>query len=267
MNSSPTIVQRYPKRRSVMRTTMPPIPEKQKLAQRARDSHFRAIMKISGLRAYRIRSSPSMRGATSGPAATPSPCSTRPSSPSRPMPASPAMARCARSGLPTCRRTPRARAPGSPSWHRSCSAQDPLALGALNQRMDAAHARPSLRQVGDRHGVLGHPRQGERPARLRRSWADASATTSRCTGRSRRNTPDAMAAKIAGYRAEGYRKFQLKVGGDPDDRHRAHPGRRRHAAARRRADRRRQHRLDAARRARAWPTRCATSTSTSSSRA
>jgi L-alanine-DL-glutamate epimerase-like enolase superfamily enzyme len=29
-------------------------------------------------------------------------------------------------------------------------------------------------------------------------------------------TPDAMAAKVAGYRREGYRKFQLKVGGDPD---------------------------------------------------
>ena len=26
-----------------------------------------------------------------------------------------------------------------------------------------------------------------------------------------------MAAKVAGYRAEGYRKFQLKVGGDPDE--------------------------------------------------
>ena len=25
-----------------------------------------------------------------------------------------------------------------------------------------------------------------------------------------------MAAKVAGYRAEGYRRFQLKVGGDPD---------------------------------------------------
>ncbi len=29
-------------------------------------------------------------------------------------------------------------------------------------------------------------------------------------------SPDAMAAKVAGYRAEGYRRFQLKVGGDPD---------------------------------------------------
>ncbi|MDP6035814.1 MAG: enolase C-terminal domain-like protein, partial [Verrucomicrobiota bacterium] len=28
--------------------------------------------------------------------------------------------------------------------------------------------------------------------------------------------PGAMAKKIAGYRAEGYRRFQLKVGGDPD---------------------------------------------------
>ena len=28
--------------------------------------------------------------------------------------------------------------------------------------------------------------------------------------------PEAMAQKVAGYRAEGYRRFQLKVGGDPD---------------------------------------------------
>jgi L-alanine-DL-glutamate epimerase-like enolase superfamily enzyme len=29
-------------------------------------------------------------------------------------------------------------------------------------------------------------------------------------------SPDEMAAKVAGYRGEGYRRFQLKVGGDPD---------------------------------------------------
>jgi len=29
-------------------------------------------------------------------------------------------------------------------------------------------------------------------------------------------SPDHMAAKVAGYREEGYRRFQLKVGGDPD---------------------------------------------------
>ena len=29
-------------------------------------------------------------------------------------------------------------------------------------------------------------------------------------------SPDGMADKVAGYRTEGYRRFQLKVGGDPD---------------------------------------------------
>src|SRR5260370_35498971 len=31
------------------------------------------------------------------------------------------------------------------------------------------------------------------------------------------DSPEAMAERGAGYRAEGYRRFQLKVGGDPDD--------------------------------------------------
>jgi len=30
------------------------------------------------------------------------------------------------------------------------------------------------------------------------------------------DSPEAMADSVAGYRAEGYRRFQLKVGGDPD---------------------------------------------------
>src|SRR4029078_8527662 len=30
------------------------------------------------------------------------------------------------------------------------------------------------------------------------------------------DTPHAIAGRVAGYRAEGYRRFQLKVGGDPD---------------------------------------------------
>ena len=29
------------------------------------------------------------------------------------------------------------------------------------------------------------------------------------------DTPERMAERVAGYRAEGYRKFQLKVGGEP----------------------------------------------------
>ena len=34
--------------------------------------------------------------------------------------------------------------------------------------------------------------------------------------------PEAMARRVAEYRAEGYRRFQLKVGGDPAGRHRTH---------------------------------------------
>ena len=30
------------------------------------------------------------------------------------------------------------------------------------------------------------------------------------------NTPEAMAENVTAYREEGYRRFQLKVGGDPD---------------------------------------------------
>ena len=29
-------------------------------------------------------------------------------------------------------------------------------------------------------------------------------------------SPDEMAASVGGYRSEGYTRFQLKVGGDPD---------------------------------------------------
>ena len=80
-------------------------------------------------------------------------------------------------------------------------------------------------------------------------------------------SPEAMAAKVAGYRAEGYRRFQLKVGGDPD----ADIARIRAVAAvlqaGRPARRRRQHRLAAARGGCASSAPCATSTSTSSSRA
>ena len=45
--------------------------------------------------------------------------------------------------------------------------EDPPQLGKLNRRMDAALQGPPLRQVGDRHGLLGHPRQGDGPAGLR----------------------------------------------------------------------------------------------------
>ena len=44
--------------------------------------------------------------------------------------------------------------------------EDPLQLGKLNRRMDAALKGHAYVKSGDRHGLLGHPRQGDRPAGL-----------------------------------------------------------------------------------------------------
>ncbi len=77
--------------------------------------------------------------------------------------------------------------------------------------------------------------------------------------------PEAMAEKVAGYRAEGYRRFQLKVGGDPDADIARIQAVAAVAAARRPAGRRRQHRLADARGRARGPGRRATWTSTSSS--
>jgi len=92
---------------------------------------------------------------------------------------------------------------------------DPLALGELNRRMDAAmRGHPYVKSpidvacwdlLGQAAGLSvatlmgGHV--GERFA-LYRAISQES--------------PEAMAGRIAQYRAEGYRKFQLKVGGEPD---------------------------------------------------
>jgi L-alanine-DL-glutamate epimerase-like enolase superfamily enzyme len=92
---------------------------------------------------------------------------------------------------------------------------DACEIGALNHRMDAA--------------LQGHPyvKSG-----LDMACWDILGKVARlpvCTllgGRFGENiilyraisqeSPDAMAAKVGRYRAEGYRRFQLKVGGDPD---------------------------------------------------
>jgi L-alanine-DL-glutamate epimerase-like enolase superfamily enzyme len=93
--------------------------------------------------------------------------------------------------------------------------EDPLQLGKLNRRMDAAlkgHAyvksgidmacwdilgkatkQPVCTLLGGRFGEDFH---------LYRAISQES--------------PEQMASKVAGYRADGYRRFQLKVGGDPD---------------------------------------------------
>ena len=60
-------------------------------------------------------------------------------------------------------------------------------------------------------------------------------------------SPDEMAENVAGYREEGYRRFQLKVGADPQGRHRTHTLCWRHIGAERQAHRRCQHWLAHAR--------------------
>ncbi|MFO0930644.1 MAG: cis-3-hydroxy-L-proline dehydratase [Gemmataceae bacterium] len=92
---------------------------------------------------------------------------------------------------------------------------DPTQLGALNRRMDAAlQGHPYVKSgidmacwdlLGKATGqpvcVLLGGRYGDDVGLYRAISQEA---------------PEAMAARVAGYRAEGYRKFQLKVGGDPD---------------------------------------------------
>src|SRR3954470_2335997 len=92
---------------------------------------------------------------------------------------------------------------------------DPRELGKLNQRMDAAlKGHPYVKSgidiacwdiLGQATGlpvcVLLGGRFGE-AIRLYRAISQES--------------PDQMATRVAGYRAEGYTRFQLKVGGDPD---------------------------------------------------
>ncbi|HWE39986.1 MAG TPA: cis-3-hydroxy-L-proline dehydratase [Isosphaeraceae bacterium] len=92
--------------------------------------------------------------------------------------------------------------------------EDPTQLGKLNRRMDAAlKGHPYVKSALDvacwdlLGKVAGMPvcmllggRYGE-DFGLYRAISQQS--------------PEAMAENVAGYRAEGYRRFQLKVGGDP----------------------------------------------------
>ncbi len=92
---------------------------------------------------------------------------------------------------------------------------DPRQIGRLNRRMDAAlQGHPYVKSALDiacwdiLGKVTGQPvcvllggRYGEDFVLYRAISQDE---------------PEAMAQRVAGYRAEGYRRFQLKVGGDPD---------------------------------------------------
>ncbi|MCX6379095.1 MAG: mandelate racemase/muconate lactonizing enzyme family protein [Armatimonadetes bacterium] len=77
--------------------------------------------------------------------------------------------------------------------------ENPCELGKLNQRMDAA--------------LKGHQVTGQPVSILMGGRYGDDVTLYRAISQ---ESPETMAGKVAGYRAEGYRRFQLKVGGDPD---------------------------------------------------
>ena len=93
--------------------------------------------------------------------------------------------------------------------------EDPTQLGRLNRLMDARlKGHPYVKSALDiacwdiLGQVAGLPACTLLGGRFGEDFALYRAISQR--------TPDEMAANVAGYRREGYRRFQLKVGGDPD---------------------------------------------------
>jgi len=92
---------------------------------------------------------------------------------------------------------------------------NPLELGAVNRLMDSAmRGHPYVKSAIDMAcwDLLGKA-SGLPVATLMGGHVGADVALYRAISQ---DTPERMAASVAGYRAEGYRKFQLKVGGDPD---------------------------------------------------
>jgi L-alanine-DL-glutamate epimerase-like enolase superfamily enzyme len=92
---------------------------------------------------------------------------------------------------------------------------DPLALGTLNERMDAAmrgHAYVKSAIDMACWDILGHV-SGLPVATLMGGRVGDDFALYRAISQ---DSPDRMAERIREYRQAGYRKFQLKVGGDPD---------------------------------------------------
>ena len=92
---------------------------------------------------------------------------------------------------------------------------NPLHLTALNQRMDSALKGHRLRQVGLDMACWdcwAKP-AGEACVELLGGPTADDFVLYRAISQ---EDPESMAGKVAGYRSEGYRRFQLKVGGDPD---------------------------------------------------
>ncbi len=92
---------------------------------------------------------------------------------------------------------------------------NPCEIGVLNLRMDAAlQGHPYVKSGIDMAcwDILGKV-SGLPVCTLLGGRFGSEITLYRAISQ---ESPEAMAAKVAGYRAEGYRRFQLKVGGDPD---------------------------------------------------
>lgn len=92
---------------------------------------------------------------------------------------------------------------------------DPLELGNLNRRMDAAmRGHPYVKSAIDMAcwDLLGKA-TSQPVVTLLGGRVDDCFPLYRAISQ---EAPERMAARVAQYRDEGYRKFQLKVGGDPD---------------------------------------------------
>jgi L-alanine-DL-glutamate epimerase-like enolase superfamily enzyme len=93
--------------------------------------------------------------------------------------------------------------------------EDPCQLGRLNRRMDAAlKGHPYVKSALDMAcwDVLGQATGQPVCTLLGGRYGDDFGLYRAIS----QEAPEAMAERVAGYRAEGYRRFQLKVGGDPD---------------------------------------------------
>jgi cis-L-3-hydroxyproline dehydratase len=93
--------------------------------------------------------------------------------------------------------------------------EDPTQLGKLNRTMDAAlKGHPYVKSAVDVAcwDLLGKVSNLPVCALLGGRYGDSFHLYRAIS----QESPEEMAAKVAGYRAEGYHRFQLKVGGDPD---------------------------------------------------
>jgi L-alanine-DL-glutamate epimerase-like enolase superfamily enzyme len=93
--------------------------------------------------------------------------------------------------------------------------QDPTQLAKLNRHMDATlKGHPYVKSALDMAcwDILGQA-TGQPVCNLLGGRYGDDFLLYRAISQ---EAPETMAGKVAGYRAEGYRKFQLKVGGDPE---------------------------------------------------